>query len=192
MQMGIQGQKDVGPAISAEEQARVTRAARQVVAYANFLRWTANFKRDEVLRHPRHERVMLLSPMQSGRFSFALEGDTLYVGVQPFEAAWAACMPFQAAYVSDRLYLSVEGVSFMDARMPPLSLGIFVDESSKRALMARAKFVRFVHVSVRDGYVIDVGEPCGEPVEMRPGDVVQQLQQTQQAKVQQQDMGRFF
>jgi len=58
--------------------------------------------------------------------------------------------------------------------------------------MARAKFVRFVHVSVRDGYVIDVGEPCGEPVEMRPGEVVQQLQQTQQAKVQQQDMGRFF
>lgn len=37
----------------------------------------------------------------------------MYVGVQPFEAAWASCMPFEAAYVSDRLYLSVEGVNFM-------------------------------------------------------------------------------
>ncbi|MBP2260272.1 hypothetical protein [Pseudomonas sp. BP8] len=190
--MGIQGQTDVGPAISAEERARVARAARQVVAYANFLRWTANFKRDEVLRHPNHDQVMLLSPMQSGRFSFALEGNTLYVGVQPFEAAWASFMPFQAAYVSDRLYLSVEGVNFMDGRMPPLTLGIFVDESSKRALMARAEFVRFVQVSVRDGYVVEVGEPCGEPIEMRSGDVVRQLQDTRQAKVKQQDMGRFF
>ena len=43
--MGIQGHKDVGPAISAEERARVARAARQVVAYANFLRWTSNFNR---------------------------------------------------------------------------------------------------------------------------------------------------
>lgn len=190
--MGSQGQKDVGPTISAEERARVARAAKQVVAYANFLRWTANFKRDEILRHPRHDQVMLLSPMQSGRFSFALEGNTLFVGVQPFEAAWAAAMPFQAAYVSDRLYLSVESVNFMDARMPALALGIFVDESSKRELMAGAQFVQFVHVTVRDGYVVEVGEPCGQPVEMQPGDVVKQLQETRQAKVQQQDMGRFF
>ncbi|MFK0093876.1 hypothetical protein [Pseudomonas sp. NPDC090592] len=190
--MGIQGHKDVGPAISAEERARVARAARQVVGYANFLRWTANFKRDEVLRHPGHDRVMLLSPMQSGRFSFALEGDTLYVGVQPFEVAWVSCMPFEAAYVSDRLYLSVEGVNFMDSRMPPLALGIFVDEGGKRARMAAARFVQFVQVMVRDGYVVEVGEPCGEPVPVRPGDVVRQLRDTRQAKVQQQDMGRFF
>lgn len=190
--MGIQGHKDVGSAISAEEQARIARAARQVVAYANFLRWTANFKRDEVLRHPEHDRVMLLSPMQSGRFSFALEGDTLYVGVQPFEAAWASYMPFEAAYVSDRLYLSVEGVNFMDSRMPPLALGIFVDESGKRALMASARFVRFVQVSVRDGCVVEVGEPCGDPIEMGAGDVVCQLREARQAKVKQQDMGRFF
>ncbi|MGA9660309.1 MAG: hypothetical protein WBQ92_01330 [Pseudomonas alloputida] len=190
--MGIQGNKDVGPAISAEERARVARAARQVVAYANFLRWTANFKRDEVLRHPEHDRVILLSPMQSGRFSFALEGDTLYVGVQPFEAAWASCMPFEAAYVSDRLYLSVEGVNFMDSRMPPLALGIFVDEGEKRARIAAARFVQLIQVSVCDGYVVEVGEPCGDPVEMRPGDVVRQLRETRQAKVQQQDMGRFF
>lgn len=190
--MGTQGHKDVGPAISADERARIARAARQVVAYANFLRWTANFKRDEVLRHPEHDRVMLLSPMQSGRFSFALEGDTLYVGVQPFEAAWAGCMPFEAAYVSDRLYLSVESVNFMDTRMPPLALGIFVDEQGKRKLMAQARFVQFVRVSVHEGYVAEVGEPCGEAFAMRPGDVVGQLRETRKVKAQQQDMGRFF
>lgn len=190
--MGIQGHKDGGPAISAEDRGRVARAAKQVVAYTNFLRWAANFKRDEVLNHPNHERVMLLSPMQSGRFSFAVDDATLYVGVQPFEAAWVAFMPFQAAYISDRLYLSVEAVSLMDARIPALSLGIFVDESSKRALMASAREVRFVQVIVRDGYVVEVGEPIGEPVEIRQGDVVQQLKERQQARIKQQDMGRFF
>ncbi|WBM32210.1 hypothetical protein [Pseudomonas sp. NY11382] len=187
-----QGHRDVGPAISAQERARVARAARQLVGYANFLRWTANFKRDEVLRHPEHDRVMLLSPMQSGRFSFALEGETLYLGVQPFEAAWVSNMPFEAAYVSDRLYLSVNGVNFMDSRMPALALGIFVDDAGKRARMAAARFVQCVQVAVRDGYVVEVGELCGEPVEMRQGDVVRQLRETRQAKVQQQDMGRFF
>lgn len=190
--MENQGHKDVGPATSADERARIARAARQVVAYAGFLRWAANFRRDEVLRHPEHDRVMLLSPMQSGRFSFALEGDTLYLGVQPFEAAWASYMPFEAAYVSDRLYLSVEGVNVMDARLPALALGIFVDEGRKRALMARARFVRFVQVSVRDGCVQEVGAPCSEAFEMRSGDVVRQLRETRQAKAQQQDMGRFF
>ena len=190
--MDTPGQKDVGPTTSAHERARVAQAAKQVVAYANFLRWTANFKRDEVLRHPSHHGVTLLSPMQSGRFSFALENDTLYVGVQPFEAAWVSCMPFQAAYVSDRLYLSVEAVQFMDARLPPLTLGLFVDERRKRALMAEARFVQFVHVRARDGYVAEVGKRCGEPMPMRQGDVVQQLLDSRQAKVQQQDMGRFF
>ncbi|MNH41938.1 hypothetical protein D3C79_1035330 [compost metagenome] len=80
----------------------------------------------------------------------------------------------------------------MDTRMPPLALGIFVDEGEKRVLMAAARFVQLVQVSVRDGYVVEVGQPCGEPVEMRPGDVVRQLRETRQAKVQQQDMGRFF
>ncbi|WP_240533886.1 hypothetical protein [Aeromonas veronii] len=115
---------DEGPQISPEERARIAKSARQVAAYANFLRWTANFRRDEVVKHPNHDRVMLLSPMQSGRFSFAIEGDTLLLGVQDFEAAWMAAMPFDCAYVSDRLYLSVEGVACMDAKLPPLALGI--------------------------------------------------------------------
>lgn len=58
---------DEGPQISPEERARIAKSARQVAAYANFLRWTANFRRDEVVKHPNHDRVMLLSPMQSGK-----------------------------------------------------------------------------------------------------------------------------
>ncbi len=190
--MSNQGHRDVGPAVAPHERARIARAARQVVGYTNLLRWAANFPREEMQRHPEHHQVMLLSPMQSGRFSFALEGDTLYVGVQPFEAAWASVMPFQAASVSDRLYLSVDGIALMDSHMPPLSLGIFVDQAGKRELMAAARQVQFVNVSVGDGFVIDVGEPCGDPVPMQPGNVVSRLRETRQATAKQQDMGRFF
>jgi len=178
--------------VSQVEQARVARAANQVVAYANFLRWTTNFSRDEILRHPRHDRVMLLSPMQSGRFSFACEGDTLYIGVQDFEAAWVQFMPFDAAYVSDRLYLSADSVVCMEARMHPLSIGFFVDDSRKRAQMASAAQVQFVRVQIQDGHVAAVGELCGVPIPIKAGDVVQQLYEQQQTKLRQQDMGRFF
>lgn len=115
--MGKRGDdEDEGPKISPEERARIAKSARQLASYVNFLRWAANFRRDEIARHPSHDRVMLLSPMQSGRFSFALEGQTLLLGVQPFEAAWAASMPFDCAYVSDRLYLSVQGVGLLTPR----------------------------------------------------------------------------
>ena len=184
--------KDTGPQISQVEQARVSKAAKQVAAYANFLRWTSNFRKDEVLRHPNHDRIIMLSPMQSGRFSFAVDEDTLLLGVQPFEAAWMAAMPFEAAYVTDRLYLSVEGVACMDSRMPPLAIGIFVDESRKRQLMASAARIQPVRVSVIDGIVVDVGEYCGNTVSIMEGDIVKSLFDAQQEKLRQQDMGRFF
>ncbi|WP_256221948.1 hypothetical protein [Pseudomonas sp. NBRC 111127] len=38
-------------------------------------------------------------------------------------------------------------------------------------------------------HVVEVGELCGEPVAMRQGDVVRQLRETRQAKVQQEDRG---
>lgn len=180
------------PLISAEDQARVSKSARQVAAYANFLRWAANFRKDEIIRHPKHDRVMLLSPMQSGRFSFAVEESTLLLGVQPFEAAWIAAMPFEAAYVTDRLYLSVEGVACMDSRMPPLALGVFVDEARKRQLMASAEVIQPVRVWVENGVVIEVGDSVGQPIPILEGDIVRQLFEAQQAKLRQQDMGRFF
>lgn len=186
------GGEQEGPQISPEERARISKSARQLAAYANFLRWTANFRRDEVLRHPSHDRVMLLSPMQSGRFSFAIEGDTLLLGVQPFEAAWLLAMPFDCAYVSDRLYLTVEGVACMDAKMPPLSLGIFIDEAKKRASMAACKFVQPTRVTVLDGRVADVGRALGLGFPVKQGDVIKQLAVAEKAKLRQQDMGRFF
>lgn len=183
---------DEGPQISPEERARIAKSARQVAAYANFLRWTANFRRDEVVKHPNHDRVMLLSPMQSGRFSFAIEGDTLLLGVQDFEAAWMAAMPFDCAYVSDRLYLSVEGVACMDAKLPPLALGIFVDDPVKRAAMSAARFVQPTRVHVRDGRIVEVGRAFGLGFPVKQGDVIKQLVVAAKEKLRQQDMGRFF
>ena len=183
---------DEGPQISPEERARIAKSARQVAAYTNFMRWTANFRRDEVVKHPSHDRVMMLSPMQSGRFSFAIEGDTLLLGVQDFEAAWMAAMPFDCAYVSDRLYLSVEGVACMDAKLPPLALGIFVDDPAKRNAMSAARFVQPVRVYVRDGKIAEVGRAFGLGFPMKQGDVIKQLVVAAKEKLRQQDMGRFF
>jgi hypothetical protein len=135
---------------------------------------------------------MLLSPMQSGRFSFALEGQTLMLGIQAFEAAWAACMPFECAYVSDRLYLSVQGVGCMNAKMPPLILGIFVDDPKKWALMASARFVQPTRVTVRNGAVAEVGRAVGLGFPLKPGDVIKQLVVTAREQLRQQDMGRYF
>lgn len=180
------------PLISADDMARVRKSAKQVAAYANFLRWTANFRKDEVVTHANHDKVILLSPMQSGRFSFALEGRTLLLGVQSFEAAWISAMPFEAAYVSDRLYLSVEGVACMDSRMPPLALGLFVDEARKRHIMATAETIQPVRVLVRNGVVEEVEERIGEPIPIVEGDIIRKLFDTQQQKLRQQDMGRFF
>ena len=190
--MGNEDHKDVRGTIAPRDKARVARAARQLVGYTNLLRWAASFQREEMQRHPSHDQVMLLSPMQSGRFSFALEDDTLYVGVQPFEAAWAALMLFEAASVSDRLYLWVEAVELGSTPMPALSLGLFVDQASKRALMASVKYVQFIHVTVDEGFVVNVGAVCGEPIAMRQGDVTLPLRETREAKARQQDMGRFF
>jgi hypothetical protein len=178
--------------ITQEEQARFTKAAKQVIAYANFLRWSANFLRDEVVKHPCHDQVMLLSPMQSGRFSFAIDGDTLLLGVQSFEAAWMAAMPFDCAYVSDRLYLSVEGVTCMDSNLPPLALGIFVDDPVKLSAMAAAKFVQPTHVQVVNGKIAQVGRAFGLGFVISQGDVINQLVLAKKKNLHKNDMSRFF
>lgn len=184
--------KDDGPEISPEDQARIAKSSRQLISYANFLRWAANFRKDEIRKHPNHDKVMLLSPMQSGRFSFAVEGETLLLGVQPFEAVWMVSMPFECAYVSDRLYLTVEGIGCMDAKLPPLSLGIFVDDSKKRAKMKACNFVQPVQVSINGGKVDDVGRALGVGFPLKDGDIIKQLALNEQAKMKQLDMGRFF
>lgn len=185
-------QGDEGPQISPEERARFARAAKQVAAYANFLRWSANFQKDELTRHPRHERVLMMSPMQSGRFSFAVEGDTIYLGVQPFEAIWMATLPLDKAFVSNRLYLSIEGVACMDSKLPALGLGIFVDDQAKRKTMAAAKWLQPVQVRVADGRVVGVDRHIGQRVPVDGTDIIGALATAAKAKLKQQDMSRFF
>ncbi len=181
---------DTGP--HHQERARVARAARQLAAYANFLRWSANFPKEELTRHPRHDRVMLLSPMQSGRFAFVVEGDVIYLGVQAFEAVWLGSMPIDKVYVSDRLYLSVAGVACIDSKLPPLGLGIFVDEHEKRAKMAAAKFLQLVGMQVSEGRVTALGALIGAPIAVAGADIIGSLAAVAGARIKQQDISRFF
>jgi hypothetical protein len=194
--MGRQGGKSQGeqegPQISPEERARIAKAAKQVASYANFLRWNANFQKDELARHPRHDRIMLMSAMQSGRFSFSIEDDTVYLGVQPFEAVWMSYMPLDKAYVSDRLYLSIEGVACMDSKLPPLGIGLFVDDVAKRRKMALAKWLQPVQVKVQNGSVSAVERQLGPRIPVVGADIIAALAAVAEAKLKQQDMSRFF
>lgn len=178
--------------VSDEDRSRINRTARQVTAYVNLLRWASNFKKDELLRHPSHEQVLMLSPMQSGRFSFAIEGETLLIGVQPFEAAWMCFMPFDCAFVSDRLYLMIEGTDCLGTNIKPMALGIFVDSGKKRQLMSLAKKIQCVLVDVKDGRVAAVRTQRSALFDLKPGDVVSQMATGAASKRKQQDMERFF
>lgn len=80
----------------------------------------------------------------------------------------------------------------MDAKLPPLALGIFVDDPAKRNAMSAARFVQPVRVYVREGKIADVGRAFGLGFPMRQGDVIKQLVVAAKEKLRQQDMGRFF
>lgn len=183
---------DEGPQISPEERARFAKAAKQVVSYANFLRWAANFRKDEIARHPKADNVVLLSPMLSGRFSFCIEGDVAYLGSQSFEAAWLAAMPIEKAYVADRLYLAIDGVACMDGKLSRLAIGIFADDQNKRARLATAKWLQVVKVRVDAGRVVGVEQNIGGRIPLVRQDVVSGLAEAAKMRLQQQDMSRYF
>ncbi len=126
------------PEISEEDKKRLQKATTLLTAYTNFMRWAGNFRRDEIKRHPRHASVVMLSTMQSSRFAFAVEGSSLLLAAQPFEMTWLSAMPFDSAYVSDRLYLSTDGAQCMEVNLPPLTIGIWCDQKAKREEMAQA------------------------------------------------------
>lgn len=181
------------PAVSPKDKARIAKAARQVSAYANFLRWTTNFGMNEVRQHPNDNRIILLSPMISGRFAFRIVGDVLQLGVQPFEAVWMASMPFVQAYLSDRLYLMVEGVDCMDAKLPPVTLGIFVDLSSKLQAMQAANHIELVAMVVDDGEGYGSDHRLGQdliPVAVK--DVVHEARLRRSRNKIDKDHSRFF
>jgi hypothetical protein len=186
------GQQAEQPQVSPQDRARIERASRQFTAYVTFIRWAANFRADEIRAHPEHKSVKLLSPLQSGRFAFAIEQDTILLGVQAFEAAWMCTMPFDAAYVSDRLYLCVEGASILDSKLMALSLGFFINDETKRARMRKAQFVQIVPMSVLDGRVIDVQRATGLGFPVKPGDVVKGLREQQSEKLRKTDVSRWF
>lgn len=189
--MASQEQSDA-PEISEEDKKRIQKATTLLAAYTNFMRWATNFRRDEIARHPRHGSVVTLSPMQSSRFAFAVEGSTLLLGAQPFEMAWLSVMPFEAAYVSDRLYLSTSGTQCMDVTLPPLTVGFFCDQRAKREQMAGCSYVVPVEIAVSEGAVIDVGRPVGLGIPMRKGDVVAALNEEARERQNSRDLARFF
>lgn len=164
------------------------RMARQLVAYANFLRWSATFSKEAVQRHPQQPQLMMLSPMQSGRFAFAISGDTILLGVQSFEAAWLSPLPVDRVSVSDRLYLTVDGVEGTAGRLAPLGIGIFVDDARKRQAMAAASRLQLVRITVADGAVASVGALLGTSVAVSAGSTAPLMA----GRGTGQDISRFF
>jgi len=190
--MGMKQDGDDGPKISVDDQKRISKGARQLAAYASFLRWSANFSRDEISTHRSHRQVKMLSAVQSGRFAFAVEGSTILLGVQDFESAWIADMPFDCDYLSDRLYLCVTGVSLMEVHFPPIALGIQVSDPQKRAQISQGRFVQPVGIAVANGSVERVGRPYGLGFPIKQGDVTAGLLAASVARMRAQDMSRFF
>lgn len=189
--MGKQEQSDE-PEISEADKKRLQKSTTLLAAYVNFLRWAGNFRRDEIARHPRHGAVVMLSPMQSSRFAFSVDGSTLLLGAQPFELAWLSVMPFEAAYVSDRLYLSTSSAQCMDVTLPALTIGIFCDQKAKREQMASASYVVPVEITVSKGAVTDMGRPVGLGIPMKKGDVVAALNEATKNDQNRRDLARFF
>lgn len=177
--------------LSQEDKERIKKSALQLASYVNFMRWSANFKREEIKVHPTHgKKIFLLSVMQSGRFSFLIQGDTVILGVQGFECAWMASMPFACAYVDDRLYLQVDAVECLGAKMSGLTLGIFVDDEKKLSAMKMAKYLQLVRVSVHNGSVTEVGRAIGLGFPIKSG-LIKALK-ADVDRIRQNDSGRFF
>ena len=101
-------------------------------------------------------------------------------------------MPFEAAYVSDRLYLSTTGVQCMDVTLPPLTIGFFCDQKGKREQMAQCSYVVPVEIAVSEGVVVDVGRRQGMGIPMRQGDVVAGLNEAAKEAMNRRDLARFF
>ncbi|UXI68347.1 hypothetical protein [Tahibacter amnicola] len=148
----------MGPDLSPGE-----RLAHQLAACTGFLRWAAAFPAESVQRHPERDGVMCLSPLQSSRFSFALAGSTLYWGLQSCEAEWAAWLPLDRAWVTDRVYLAVAGINGMGTRLSPLTISLFVDDPDKRARMAQASQLQRVRVEAQAGRIVATGQRIGAP-----------------------------
>jgi hypothetical protein len=95
-------------------------------------------------------------------------------------------------YISDRLYLYVDGINYMDNKLSALAIGIFVDEPGKRNAMAKSTRLQPVQVQVKDGQVTNVGSAIGTPVPVQADDVVASLALAAKTRLTQKDTSRFF
>ncbi len=178
--------------LSKKDKDRVLMAARMLPGYANFLRWTTNFPKETISVHPNHNNIILLPPVLSGLFSFDVDGSEMLLGVQAFEMAWMGAIPFNCAYLSDRLYLSAASTPCMNTVLPTLAVGIFIDSQEKREFMANADTLFIVPVDVGQGRVINVGQKQTYGIPLKKMGVVEALHQEESDKVQKQDISRFF
>lgn len=178
--------------LSQADRIRFAKSAKQIMAYTNFLRWSANFRSDEIITHPRHRQVVLLSPTQSSRFSYAMSDETVVLGVQPFEASWYTAMPFDMAYVTDRLYLRVRSTAVLSTKIPALTIGIYVNDKRKLAEMMEATFLEARRVEARDGVVVAVGGSLGAPLRVCTDDLIADLRREQRESQHQLDVNRFL
>jgi hypothetical protein len=174
------------PQLSPAEIAQIQRAARQSIAYAEFFRWGKTYERGEITR--RTNEIFKFSPLVTSMFAFGVEGTTLYLGVQKTEKQWVEPMPFDRAYVSDRLYLCCDSMDFDGITYPTLILGFYVSDTYKLEKMAECKIIEPKDMVVENGEVIEVGRSFGDRIPLLPGNVMQeQLKRERERMAERQD-----
>lgn len=101
-------------------------------------------------------------------------------------------LPIDRVCVADRLYLFVDTVNCMDATLPAMAIGIFVDDREKRAAMANATWLQPALVHVDDGRGVQVERTFGVRAQVSNVDIIQAQAAFASARLKQQDMTRFF
>lgn len=161
-----------------EVQERLQRLRAQSIGYVNFIRWANRFPQNELKQHPNHRDVMLLSPQQCLRFAIAVQGEITYIGVQDVEAAWLQSIPFDTAYVSDRLYLVVNATRSSSLKASRLALGFLVMNPSLLDRIKATRFIQLVRIIPENGKVVSLMDDANDVlIPLRCQDIVSALLQ---------------
>lgn len=137
-------------------QPNTTLMAQRLFSCVNFLRWSTNFPQFETQCHSNSQKIIQLSAMQSGYFSFRVDPDSgnAHVGAQAFEAKWLEHLPITNAFVHDRLYLHVEQMECLGESLNEMMIGIFIDSEKKLAQLKKASHLLFDLVEVEQGRAV--------------------------------------
>lgn len=163
--------------ISAKDKSRLSKAAVQVTAFGNFIRWANTFQQHELKPHPNKSSIMLFSTLQSGRFTYCIQDDELILGVQENEAVWLSLLPIELVTIDDRIYFTTVGVECMDIKIKPLTIGLLVDSKQKLNQMRDVSFLRCFAVKVAHGKVVEVGEEIKKPLYVSTGNIIKVISQ---------------